>query len=194
MRGSIGAALAASLWVAMALPAVAQDETPAAESPGDISAQVPEAGVAMSFPRDWNVDIEMRQREDWGLSERYEGAAPLTYWNVLYASADGRPWCDVTWYPTHPMTLAEHAAEFEARMTPTLDDIVRSIEVTAVLLPAGEAYRFVIYNEPTHDYETMYLLESEMGRYFLQCLSDERAPDDWLSVASSIEWLVAPEP
>ncbi len=192
-------ATAASLLVVVSLvaitrPVTAQDETPTASKPIETRTEVPEAGVAVSFPADWSVDIEMRQREDWGLSERYDDAAPLTFWKVLYASADGRPWCDVAWYPQHPMTLAVHAAEYEALMTPTSADVERSIEVTPVSLPAGSAFRFVIYNEPTDDYGTSYLLGSDGGRYFLPCMSDQSADDDWLSVAASIEWLAAPEP
>ncbi len=193
MRGSVVLAAASSLWVALASPAAAQDETPQTSEPMQVAVEVPEAAIRVSFPVDWNVDIEMREREDWGLSDRYEGAAPLTFWNVLYASADGRPWCDVTWYPEHPMTLAEHAVEFEHLMTPTLSEVERTIDVAPTELPAGEAFRFVIYNEPTDDFGTVYLLESEVGRYFLQCVSDERAADDWLSIASSIEWLAVPE-
>ncbi len=186
-------AMAASLLVLTGLPTTAQDETPAASGPVGIRIEVPVAGVAVSFPADWIVDIEMREREDWGLSERFDDAAPLFFWNVLYASSDGRPWCDLIWYPQHPMTLAEHAAEYEALMTPTSADVERSIEVVPVSLPAGEAFRFVIVNEPTDDYDTTYLLGSDGGRYFLQCMSDQRVEDDWLSVAASIAWLTAPE-
>ena len=155
--------------------------------------EVPAAGVAVAFPADWAVDVEMREGQDWGLAERYADAAPLRFWSVLYGSPGGRPWCDLTWYPEHPMTLAEHAVEYELLMTPTLSDVERTIEVTPVELPAGEAFRFVIYNEPTGDYGTVYLLESEAGRYFLQCVSDERAADDWRSIASSLEWIALPE-
>ncbi len=190
MRLTIVITLVCGLLMGVALPAVAQDEATA--EPGRVA--VPEAGVALIFPADWSIDVEMRAREDWGLSERYEDAAPLTFWNVLYASAAGRPWCDLTWYPQHPMTLAEHAVEYEALMTPSLSDVQRSIEVSSVELPAGEAYRFDIYNAPTESYSATYLLGSGASRYILECMADTRDETDWLSVAETIEWLVAPEP
>ncbi len=190
MRRAIVAGLVVGLIVGANVPAVAQDEAEVELQ----RVEVLEAGVAMSFPAGWNVDIEMREREDWGLSERYEDAAPLAFWRVLYASADGRPWCDLTWYPHHPMTLTEHAAEYQALMTPSLSDVERSIEMTPATLPAGEAVRFVIHNGPIDDYTTVYLLDPEVGRYFLECVSHERVEDDWLSIAETLGWLAAPEP
>jgi hypothetical protein len=193
-RTIVTLAVVAGVAIVASLPAAAEEGSPSGE-PAAAAArtEVPEAAVALAFPADWAVDIEMRPGEDWGLSERYDDAAPLRFWNVLYASPGGRPWCDVTWYPEHPMTLAEQAIEYELLMTPTLSEVERTIEVTPTQLPAGEAFRFVIYNGPTDDFGTVYLLESEVGRYFLQCVSDERADDDWLSIASSIEWLAVPE-
>lgn len=194
MRTIVTLAVAAGVAVVASLPAAAEEGSPPGEPAAEaVRVEVPEAAVALSLPADWAVDIEMRQREDWGLSERYVDAAPLRFWNVLYASPGGRPWCDVTWYPEHPMTLAEHAVEYELLMTPTLSDVERTIEVMPTELPAGEAFRFVIYNGPTDDYGTVYLLEAEAGRYFVQCLSDERAADDWLSIAATLEWLAEPE-
>ena len=105
----------------------------------------------------------MREREDWGFVESDEDK-PLVFWNVVYASAAGWPWCDLTWYPQHPMSLEEHALLYEELMTPTSADVERPIEMTPVSLPAGEAYRFVIYNEPTDDHTTTYLLEGDGGR------------------------------
>jgi hypothetical protein len=154
--------------------------------------EVPEAGIAMAFPPDWNVDVEMREREDFWLSERFPEAAPVLFWNVLYASPGGRPWCDVTWYPAHPTSLAEHAIDWEALMTPD-GDVERSIEVQPIEVGAGSGYRFVVWNEPTDDYRTVYLLESGTAHYLVECVSDTRREDDWLTVAESIElWEAAP--
>ena len=192
-RTIVTLAVVAGVAIVASLPAAAEEGSPSGEPAAAARTEVPEAAVALAFPADWAVDIEMRPGEDWGLSERYDDAAPLRFWNVLYASPGGRPWCDVTWYPEHPMTLAEQAIEYELLMTPTLSEVERTIEVMPTQLPAGDAFRFVIYNGPTDDFGTVYLLESEVGRYFLQCVSDERADDDWLSIASSIEWLAVPE-
>lgn len=190
MRVPCVAAVAAALSLTIALPVLAADQTVPAE-PQRI--EVTEAGAALSFPDPWAVDIEMREREDWGLSERYDDAAPLRFWQVLYASDGGRPWCDLTWYPWHPMTLDEHALEYELLMMPTLSDVQRTIEVTPLPLPAGEAVRLVIYNEPTDDWTTTYLLAADTARYLLRCVSDERAPDDWLELAEGFELLDATE-
>ena len=182
MSRPMAAALATAMVVAATMPATAQDETEVENS----RVAVPEAGVALSFPVDWAVDIEMREREDWGFVTA-DDEDPLILWNVVYASDGGRPWCDVTWYPVYPLLLAEHALLFEELMTPSHSSVERPIEVAPVILPAGEAYRFVIYNEPTDDWTTTYLLEAGEGRYLLQCAGDERAEDDWQGLAESLE-------
>jgi hypothetical protein len=182
MRGRVAVAVAAGMLIVSAIPAMAQEQ--AEVEPQRV--EVPEAGMAISFPADWGVDIEMREREDWGLIED-DDEAPLVFWNVVYASAGGRPWCDVTWYPTHPISLEEHALLYEALMTPSHSDVERSIEVVPMTLPAGEAYRFVVYNEPTDDWTTTYLLDTDAGRYLLQCAGDERAEDDWVNFAEGLE-------
>ena len=150
--------------------------------------EVPEAGMAMAFPADWSVDVELRQREDFWLSERFPDAAPVLFWNVLYASPGGRPWCDVTWYPAHPLPLAEHAVDYEALTTPD-GNVERSIEVEPIVTEAGAGVRFVIWNGPTDDYSTVYLLESGAAHYLVECASDTRDEDDWLHVAGTIEFL-----
>jgi hypothetical protein len=189
MTRSTALALLAGLLCSVAAPALAQDDTDTDPS----RVEVPEAGVSIAFPVDWSVDVEMREREDWGFVESDEDE-PLVFWNVVYASAAGWPWCDLTWYPQHPMSLEEHALLYEELMTPTYADVERPIEMTPVSLPAGEAYRFVIYNEPTADHTTTYLLEGDGGRYLLRCSSEERADDDWLGVAQSLELLVVEAP
>lgn len=184
MRRSVVAGLVVGLVMAASMPLAAQQDEVASQR-----LEIPEAGMAIDFPADWSIDVEMLEREDWGLSERFEDAAPLVFWSVLYASLSGWPWCDVSWYPEHPMSLAEHATEYELLMTPTSSEVERPIEVTPVTLPAAEAYRFVIYNEASDDYTTTYLLESDAAHYFLQCVDSERAADDWLVLAESIELL-----
>lgn len=181
MRVLTATVLVAALLAAGVPGVTAQD--------GSQRVEVAEAGVALALPAAWDVDIEMREREDWGLSDRFEDAAPLPFWNVLYASDGGRPWCDLAWYPLHPMTLEEHAIEYELLMTPTLADVARAIEVESLVLPAGAAYRLVVYNEPTDDWTTTYLLADGVSRYLLRCVGDERHAADWLPLAESITWL-----
>jgi hypothetical protein len=183
MRRSIMVSSVVSLLLAGSrVPAMAQDGA----DPGYQRVEVPEAAVALALPADWAVDIELDEREDFYLSELFPEAAPVTYWNVLYASGSGRPWCDVTWYPAHPMTLEEHALLFEQLMTPSTN-VERTIEVVPAELPAGAAYRFVIYNQPTDDYQTVYLIGSGPSRYALWCVADERVEGDWLAIAQTLE-------
>ena len=191
MRRVITMILVAGSIAGVSVPASAQDQGSDGEgSGGEVQrVEVPEAGVAVSFPGAWDAYVEMREREDWGLYDEGLVEAPVTFWEVIYASADGRPWCDLVWYPAFPLTMAEHAQRFEALMTPTSTDLVRPIETDPVSLPAGEAHRFVIYNEPTSDYTTTYLLGLGDSRYLLQCVGDVRPDDDWLAVASSLELL-----
>jgi len=185
MRRSTSACLMACLiTVGAGQLAVAQEEALDEDAVGQ-RVEVSEAGVAITFPADWSVDIEMRQREDFGLIDDPDGE-PVVFWQVLYASAGGRPWCDVTWYPEHPMALADHALLFEELMTPG-SDVERTIEVSGVALPVGEAYRFDIHNGPSDDFSTTYLVGSSSSRYILECMADTRDEDDWLQVAETME-------
>ncbi len=188
MRRATTALLAAGLVAGVSLPSLAQDEEAATEVQ---RVEVPQAGVALSLPAAWDAYVEMREKEDWGLYDEGFAEEPVIFWNVIYASDGGRPWCDLVWYPFHPLTEAEHAARYEALMTPSSTDVERAIDVEQVSLPAGEAYRFVIYNEPTATHTTAYLLGVDESRYLLQCAGDERSEDDWLSVAGSLEVLAA---
>ena len=180
--------LAVSLSIGPASLAAAQE----AKSDGDPERQrleVPEAGVAVALPADWGAYIEMREKEDWGLFDEGFADGPVPFWLVIYASDDGRPWCDLTWYPSHPLTLDAHAQRYEALMTPSYSDVERPIELTPVELPAGEAYRFDIYNEPSATYTTVYLMGNGDAHYRLQCVGDEPAEDGWLPLAVSLELL-----
>ena len=183
----VGAVLAvASLMLGSTTTAVAQD-APSGDGTELQRLDVPDAGVAVSLPAGWNADIEMRQKEDWGLYDEGLADEPVPFWNVIYASDGSGTWCDLTWYPSHPLALDAHAERYVALMTPTHSDVERPIEVTSVELPAGEAYRFDIYNEPSAAYTTVYLLASGDAHYQLQCVGDEPAEDGWLSVAESLQ-------
>jgi len=188
MRRVITTVLAAGLVVGVGMPGTAQEDDAA---DGFQRVEVAEAGVAVAVPAGWAADVEMREREDWGLYDEGLAQEPVAYWNVIYASDGGGAWCDLVWYPAHPLSLTEHADRYVALMTPTHADVERSIEVAPVSLAAGEAYRFVVFNEPTDDYTTTYLLGAADTRYLLQCVDDERHPDDWLPLARSLEVLGA---
>ena len=61
------------------------------------------------------------------------------------------------------------------------------IEAEPIEVEAGAGYRFVVWNGPTDDYSTVYLLGSGAAHYLVECVSDTRAEDDWLSLAQTIE-------
>jgi hypothetical protein len=185
MRRAAAAVLTTGLLAGSVIPVLAEDDV-TDEGTGAQRIEVPEAGLAVSLPAGWNADIEMRENEDWGLYDEGFADEPVPFWNVIYASDGGRPWCDLTWYPSHPLTLDAHAQRYEALMTPSTE-VERSIEVSPVALPAGEAYRFAIYNEPSATHTTVYLLAAGDAHYLLQCVDDEWAEDDWLAYAESLE-------
>ncbi len=189
MRRTLAVMLAAGLSIGSVASTVAQDPV-GDEDPGLQRIEIPEAGVGVSLPADWSVDVEMRQREDWGLYDEGLADEPVPFWSVIYASLEGWPWCDLTWYPSHPLTLAQHAERYVALMAPSTD-VERPIESRPTVLPAGEAYRFVIFNGPSDDHTTVYLLAAGDARYFLQCVDTERAEDDWLPLAESLVLLEA---
>lgn len=192
MRRTVVASVVVGLLIGSATAVVAQDDLSGGRA--DLQRiEVRDAGVAVSVPAGWNADIEMRNREDWGLYDEGFADEPVPYWSVIYASDGGRPWCDLTWYPSHPLTLDTHAERYEALMTPSHSDLERPIEVTGVDLPAGEAHRFDTYNEPSDDFTTVYLLAAGDAHYQLRCVSDGRVEDGWLPVAESLELTEATE-
>ncbi len=185
MRRGCMSLLLTGLLVGQVAVVVAQDD--ATEGGETQRIPVPEAGVALSVPAAWSADIEMRQKEDWGLYDEGFAEEPVPFWKVIYASDGSGSWCDLTWYPSYPLALDAHAERYEALMTPSHSDVERPIEVTEVELPAGEAYRFDIHNEPSAAYTTVYLLASGDDHYQLQCVADEPADDGWLALAESLE-------
>lgn len=179
--------MAVGLSMSLATSAAAEDA--ANDSGTEVQRlDVPEAGVAISLPAAWKAYVEMQEKEDWGLSDEGFADAPVPFWKVIYASDGSGTWCDLTWYPSHPLALDAHAERYEALLTPSHSEVERPIEVTGVELPAGAAYRFDIYNEPSAAYTTVYLLASGGAHYQLQCVGDEPAEDGWLTVAESLEW------
>ena len=54
--------------------------------------EVPEVGLAMAFPSEWLIEIEM------DYAEIEEGDPETGYWTAIYAHDDGVTWCDLTMY------------------------------------------------------------------------------------------------
>ena len=191
MRRSMTAGLMVGLLACGAGGAVlAQDEPMGADLAYYEQVEVPEAGIALAFPPDWNVDIEMDQRQDFELTDEINEGEPVYFWNVLYASAGGRPWCDLVWWPDHPLSLDAQSLVYELRMLPDPDSgVERIVETTPVDLGTGEAYRFDIYFEPTGDYTIAQLFESGSDRYLLSCVGDTLEEVDELEVTQTIDFL-----
>jgi hypothetical protein len=191
LRRSMTAGLIAGLLATGAGAAVlAQDEPMGADLAYYEQVEVPEAGITLAFPPDWNVDIEMDQRQDFELTDEINEGEPVYFWNVLYASAGGRPWCDLVWWPDHPLPLDGQSLVYEWRMSPDPDSgVERTVETTPIELGTGEAYRFDIYNEPTGDYTTAHMFESGSDRYLLSCVGDTFEAVDALEVSQTIDFV-----
>jgi len=185
MRRIMTIGLAAGLLLATTVgTATAQDED---LRMGDDPAyfeqvEVPEAGVAVSFPPDWDVEIEM----DYG--EIAADDPETGYWNVLYASDEGGAWCDVTWYLAADGSLAGLAAL-------TADNFAEEIggeataQATPVELSIGEAYRVDVQDPAQPSHTSIYIFDGEIGRYTMNCKSDERDARDWMDIAETLGWL-----
>ncbi len=102
MRRGCTSLLLTGLLVGHVAVVVAQDHATDGGETQRIS--VPEAGVALSVPADWSADIEMRQREDWGLYDEGLAEDPVPFWELMYASDGGGPGA-TSWYPTFPQTM-----------------------------------------------------------------------------------------
>lgn len=195
MRRSMTAGLMVGLLATGAGAAVqAQDERMGADLAYYEQVEVPEAGISLAFPPDWNVDIEMDQRQDFELTDEINEGEPVYFWNVLYASGGGRPWCDLVWWPDHPLSLDAQSLVYEWRTLPDPDSgVERTLETTPVDLGTGEAYRFDVYNEPTGEYTAAQLFESGSDRYLLSCVGDTFEEVDALEVSQTIGF-IAEEP
>ena len=116
--------------------------------------EIPEAGIAVTFPGDWSVVVQMI-REETILPPELSDADPVDLWVVVDAAAsDGRA-CSILRYGEHPLGLDDHAAWFESSLAEEPD--VTSVVSAPVTLPLGDAIRIdafphLVYEDPGREY------------------------------------------
>jgi|GEM_PF-1719228 len=196
MRRALASGLAAGLLLTTAAGVtIAQDEE---LRMGDDPAyferfEVPEAGIAVSFPPDWTVKIEMREGE---LASDDAAEPPTRYWDVLYASAEGSAWCDIAMYELMAGDLSGLADRLADNFVEDYGGGATAA-VAPLELAVGDTYRIAVSNPDAGRLTTMYLFDSGSARYYMSCmtdLADDATPDD---IVDTVEWLaerVEPEP
>jgi hypothetical protein len=179
MQRAIIAPLGASVLVATLFGGVSADTQ---------RIDVPEAGVAISFPADWDVEVELEY------DENVPGDPETGYWRVLYAYSGDEGWCELT-RNLHPV------GELDGLATVVADNLVEAYggpttsQTSAVELAAGDAWLVDVRGPESAGFVAAYLVDAppdhldQPSRFTLLCQSDVRVPGDWLDVADSLEWL-----
>ena len=162
-------------------------EPASVELVGDVQrVEVPKAGIAVSFPADWEVEVKMQPREV-ALPAEYEDAPPATEWDVIYAPMpEASGWCSLVMFTDMPMSFEEWADGFMP--FPDAEVQGRPVSVDTVELPIGEAIR--VHDEYVEDefiFGTLYLFETGGSYYWLGCSQGAPAEDYWLSIAETLE-------
>lgn len=183
-RASVVLLLSSLLVLGLAQPLVAQSD-PAGESPGYQRIEVPEAGLAASFPAGWKVMTPMARRES-EFGDRPEDGTPVYVWTTIFAMAGDGSWCDIDLFEDFPMSLAEHVTLLEGWLYGGYP-FGRTGGSTPLQLPAGDAWRIDMSDESERRSWTMYMVESGSDRYMLTCADELGSREDWLSIAESIE-------
>ena len=170
--------------------ATAQDETDAADPATFERVEVPEAGIAISFPSHWSIKMKM-ERELSDLPPEVPAGGPARLWDVLIATSG---WdftsCFVMWFEDMPMSLEEHAGAIAER---TDDDSDWATEVAHIRLAAGDAIQVDQRVSDEAVFVNGYLLESGSDHYYLQCVDMAPFEDSYRFIAESIE-LMGAEP
>jgi hypothetical protein len=195
--------LVAALMALSAAPALATDAPePTAEASAVASAEAialerveaPKAGIAMSFPADWNVRTPLASRQ----SEIQAGPEeePVYVMTVFMANAGDGRWCDVDVYLDMPAPLQEHAYAYASYLQQAKGPDSAMI-LTETELPAGATIRIDSFDQTQGRVWAMYLLDGpadESGavdRFLLTCVADADSEPYWEAVAESVELMPA---
>jgi hypothetical protein len=158
------------------------DEPP----PSDVQrVEMPEAGVAVSLPSDWDAEVEMESLS-YGLPPEYGEAAtaPITRMLTVYMGDAG--WCSL-YQHDNPMSLEEQA-EWHEHLAVSNPESPTTVDAAPVRLPAGDAIQLIETSADDWVIAT-YLLDSDAARYQLTCATWSPPDDHFLFVAESIEVL-----
>ncbi|MEA2026469.1 MAG: hypothetical protein U9O18_07240, partial [Chloroflexota bacterium] len=159
---------------------------------------VPEAGITVTFPVDWTVDIVNESSSIPAVSDGTN--TTLETWRVLDASApDGRSErCGVDRYGTDELTADGFVGRFQSWIEDAWGD---SVEVSTVNLPSGDSVRVQVVVKtsdastfsPVAHHMDFYLFDGGDGAFVLSCYGEDPPDDDWLSIAETLEFLPAEE-
>lgn len=150
--------------------------------------EMPGAGIAVSLPSDFVVDIEADSFE-MGLPPDGLQGTPATAF--LNATAPTGITCGLELYKNNPLSLEEHVAWVE-EVNLAQPDFEGTVEHMAVSLPTADAIRVDGHHPADGVWTTMYLFDHGATRYMLYCLDSDRAIDDYRSIAETIELLDPP--
>jgi hypothetical protein len=177
LRRIIPAALA--MVALQALPAVAQPS----EQPQRV--ELPDIGLVAAFPTEWTVRTPMTPRESW-FDVSADDATPVYVWTGVFATGGGGRWCGIDRFEDFPWPFDEHAAFLERwHVSGHLYGVSGGYE--SVDLPSGRAYRIDVDDELKERSLTLYLLQHGSDRILLTCADELGSPEDWQTIAASIE-------
>jgi hypothetical protein len=182
--------------------AVAMGSVAAAQSPSPDGTEqlieVPEAGLALTVPGDWDVTVRMQALDPGsgllGLSSPWRQVQVLEAWTALEYPDPGTGRCEVLLVDDaapRPATLDAVVANDAQQFWNDADFDGRHV-VADVVLPAGDASRVdVLEHDDDGDWHgSNYRLAVPGGVAWLMCIGFEGRPSDgWLSVAASLELL-----
>jgi hypothetical protein len=149
--------------------------------------EVPEAGIAVSFPPDWRVDIELERGE---LALDDPEAPGIEYWMVLYGEGPDGAWCDIARYLYQPAPLADQAEDLAATFREERGEDAQ-VSVTPVELAVGDAVRVQVDDPSEDDATSMLLFDSSSDRYYLSCRTGSLEDDAPATIARTLAWTSA---
>jgi len=185
MRRSISAVFAALLLTIGAGQAAMAQSASTGTDQDLVRVEVPEAGIALSFPSDLDVEVLM-EREDVELPPELAGSEPAYVWTTVVGLDEDGYGCIVSMYEANPLSIEEHV-DWIARGFADEPEFGGTVESAPVVLPAGDATRIDLDGTASGFFGTGYLFELDGVRYQLKCAAEARTQDDWLAIAETIE-------
>jgi len=184
--------LAACLLPIGVATSTAQSPLPTTD-PGSYHVEVPEAGLALTVPEDWLVQVPMEELDVPGFP------AHASLWQVLMSSNTreypeaGAGGCQIVLVQANDPDAGTVTLEDVAAWgNPFGNDPGPGEPTTEVILPAGPGSRLdVVEHADDGDwYGVTYGLAAPNGIAWLMCIGfGERPDDDWLSIARSLEFI-----
>lgn len=176
--------LACLLAVGSAVPAAAQGDASDASS-ADERYAVQGTDIAIAFPPDWAVEVEMTERE-FEVPGEDGSTSAVPMWTVLDAYAPGASACRVYMFDDILLKMMsyEHANLYARRLGAVEG---ATVDVRGVELPVGAAARVDFHDPAEGSYATYYLFDVGLDRYELVCSDEEPSDDHWRHIADTIE-------